>query len=631
MRELAFNWSQSLLPNGGGEQDAAVASALRLEQDCHIDAHLRHERPSVSAETNAAAESPASTGTSCALYVATTGSDSTGTGSLAAPFASLHRAQAALSTARSSTAQRCTVHVHGGVYYLGTTLELGPAESNTEWIVAPGSTVVLSGGVNVPWTKFKPSSKGPHILEADVSSTNLTTITPRGATGGPANRLFVDGAPMTWARFPDAPYGVPECGLKIPLGRVGLEQPPRVGFMPGGLTPKWEPAVVANYSWIIPTVGPHPDAFYPEATQLITHFPNWSTPEFNGGAARPGWADAPTMDHSGMTPCHWDAVGGPFSRFTPPVGHGAPRTRTVTVAPVGVALSEGSNFSDRIAEWTEVEHGAVQSMHWWHNVKCDGPVDGPNATGTVDCTSVRSGNWPGGYGQKSYGGPGPGDGYWGSWAWQIKSVDRAKRRINFGSGGTQTTRGALNAGPWYVEGIKEELTQPGEWVHSVADKKIYLWPNSSITSGDERQQKVVAASLEQIIAVRGNQTHPVRNVLIQGFQLQHSASHYTGPYPTCGGGDFCAARTGTVVISGAENVSLSGLDLDYPGGNGIAIIDYARDVEVSGCSLRYVGEVGFVVQGQTNGVDATAGNYPIGTRIHHNFVCGASLPPCLFP
>jgi hypothetical protein len=81
-------------------------------------------------------------------------------------------------------------------------------------------------------------------------------------------------------------------------------------------------------------------------------------------------------------------------------------------------------------------------------VHCDGDVDGPNATGTVDCASVRSGNWPGSYGKKSYGGPGPGDGYWGAWAWQIKSVDAASRRIHFGSGGSQTTRGALNAGPW---------------------------------------------------------------------------------------------------------------------------------------------------------------------------------------
>ena len=93
---------------------------------------------------------------------------------------------------------------------------------------------------------------------------------------------------------------------------------------------------------------------------------------------------------------------------------------------------------------------------------CSGEVDGPNASGTVDCFSAGNGRWPGGYGRKAYGGPGPGDGYWGAWAWQIASVDADKRRIHFGSGGSQTTRGALNAGPWYVEGIREELTAKGK-------------------------------------------------------------------------------------------------------------------------------------------------------------------------
>ena len=31
-------------------------------------------------------------------------------------------------------------------------------------------------------------------------------------------------------------------------------------------------------------------------------------------------------------------------------------------------------------------------------------------------------------------------------------------------------------------------------------------------------------------------------------------------------------------------------------------------------------EVGFVVQGTTDGIDATGGNYPIHTRISRNFV-----------
>jgi hypothetical protein len=56
----------------------------------------------------------------------------------------------------------------------------------------------------------------------------------------------------------------------------------------------------------------------------------------------------------GMSPYYIDAVGGPFSRFVPPVGHGPPRTRTVAVAPVGVVYN-ASQFSPRVGTWTEVE------------------------------------------------------------------------------------------------------------------------------------------------------------------------------------------------------------------------------------------------------------------------------------
>ena len=43
----------------------------------------------------------------------------------------------------------------------------------------------------LPFASFKPSSKlGPGVLEADVSDLNLTTITPRGASGGASTSDF---------------------------------------------------------------------------------------------------------------------------------------------------------------------------------------------------------------------------------------------------------------------------------------------------------------------------------------------------------------------------------------------------------------------------------------------------------
>eukprot|EP01046_Picozoa_sp_COSAG06_P032431 COSAG06_NODE_3241_length_5629_cov_2.050814_4_plen_83_part_00 len=73
-------------------------------------------------------------------------------------------------------------------------------------------------------------------------------------------------------------------------------------------------------------------------------------------------------------------------------------------------------------------------------------------------------------------------------------------------------------------------------------------------------------------------------------------------------------------MSLVSNISPATAHHADPGGNGVALIDYNRYVTVSGCSLRHVAEVGFVVQGMTDGIDATGGNYPIHTRISRNFV-----------
>jgi len=254
-------------------------------------------------------------------------------------------------------------------------------------------------------------------------------------------------------------------------------------------------------------------------------------------------------------------------------------------------------------------------MHWWHNVACEGDLTGPTAAGVVACKSVTSGTWPGSYGKKSYAGPGSGDGYWGSWAWATKAIDLEKHRITFGTGGSQTTRGALNAGPWYVEGIKQELDQLGEFYHSQKEQNIYWMPNVSSADFAAGALPVATASvLSTLVAVRGTKTKPASNILFEGFTLANSAPTYTQKvYPTCGGGDFCAARIGVASVTGGVNVTLSKLTIDHAGGNGIAVLDYNRGVTVSDSVLRHIGEVGIVVQGSTNNSIDTIGagsNYP---------------------
>jgi hypothetical protein len=95
------------------------------------------------------------------IHVATTGSDASGTGAAAAPFATLGRAQKAAQAA----AKPASVVVAAGKYHLNSTLTLGAPDSGVAWSTAPGAAVTLSGGVALKPSWIK-SPTNPKILVA---------------------------------------------------------------------------------------------------------------------------------------------------------------------------------------------------------------------------------------------------------------------------------------------------------------------------------------------------------------------------------------------------------------------------------------------------------------------------------
>ena len=77
------------------------------------------------------------------FVVATDGSDSSGAGTLAAPYRTLARARAEV---LASSQRPATVWVRGGTYYLDAPLVLGPEDSNTTYAAWQDELPVLSGG-----------------------------------------------------------------------------------------------------------------------------------------------------------------------------------------------------------------------------------------------------------------------------------------------------------------------------------------------------------------------------------------------------------------------------------------------------------------------------------------------------
>ena len=130
---------------------AALRAGLNLQGD--------HAMCSVQSSAQPRPHSPGThrlpgTATGAVLFVATDGVD-TNPGTEAAPFATLHRA--AIAAAAAAGGGGLSVVIRQGKYFLNTTLQLGPAHSNTAWSAFPGEPVVLSGGVSLSprWSAFK--------------------------------------------------------------------------------------------------------------------------------------------------------------------------------------------------------------------------------------------------------------------------------------------------------------------------------------------------------------------------------------------------------------------------------------------------------------------------------------------
>ncbi|MBO7688032.1 MAG: right-handed parallel beta-helix repeat-containing protein [Kiritimatiellae bacterium] len=162
------------------------------------------------------------------IHVAPNGNED-GDGSAAKPFASLVRARdavRALKKAGPLPAGGVAVCLHGGVYRLSETLELGAEDSGEPgapivWRAWKDERPVLTGALDVPRfdapldpevvRRLSPEARG-HVVCADVRALGYTDTSPlhafgfhRGEVGGgrPITDVYADAERLTLARFPN--------------------------------------------------------------------------------------------------------------------------------------------------------------------------------------------------------------------------------------------------------------------------------------------------------------------------------------------------------------------------------------------------------------------------------------------
>jgi hypothetical protein len=148
------------------------------------------------------------------FYVATDGSDSH-SGTSAAPFATIARAQQAVRSLLPTATGPINVEIEAGTYYLGQTLTFGPQDSGTAatpvtYTAYDGQNVTISGGraLHPSWSTYSGNSK---IMVASVG------------TGLNFDQLFMNQQRQILARYPNYNAANPQLDGTTTLADLNAE------------------------------------------------------------------------------------------------------------------------------------------------------------------------------------------------------------------------------------------------------------------------------------------------------------------------------------------------------------------------------------------------------------------------
>ena len=174
----------------------------------------------------------------------------------------------------------------------------------------------------------------------------------------------------------------------------------------------------------------------------------------------------------------------------------------------------------------------------------------------------------------------------------------------------------LVSGDWFVENVREELDEGGEWFFNETTRTLYLWPNGTQPGGAAPStETLVVPRLVTLLRIEGGaQGIEIKNV---GFR-DAAPSFLDRRWGVPSGGDWALFGGGAVELNNTRGIEISQcnftrLDANavYLGGrNDAAVI---RDSEFS-----WIGDSAIALWGESNEWDARQRNYPRTTIVQGN-------------
>ena len=192
--------------------------------------------------------------------------------------------------------------------------------------------------------------------------------------------------------------------------------------------------------------------------------------------------------------------------------------------------------------------------------------------------------------------------------------------LTFGSGGNQMAFGPLWPGVcgygFFVEGIIEALSAPGEFYHDRVGNRLFLVPQNANNASQPPPTSVLAVTATTVLRFAGSQAQPVRNVRLAGLTFRGAAKTFIGPHvSTTNGADWAVPRSAALEFTGVINVTVDRCRFDTLGGSAVLWSGFVRDTTVRNSTFRWLGGNGILAIGDDDWGNATGGDYPVNNTI----------------
>ena len=137
-------------------------------------------------------------------------------------------------------------------------------------------------------------------------------------------------------------------------------------------------------------------------------------------------------------------------------------------------------------------------------------------------------------------------GHWSTWGFTVGNTSASTAggtHFAFEKGGFQGGRGNRNGAEWFISGVREELDSPREFFYSASEATLYYVQEGTAPPPSAGLEHAV---LKTLVAVRGTQQEPVRDVTFSGLGMTGTVTTFMEPHGECTflqfGSPYCTCK-----------------------------------------------------------------------------------------